>query len=232
MDLSSFKANISKLGGPAVSHRFEISIPYSGDGSRVWQRAGNTPANAGALADKIFKVTCLTAELPGKAFATSEERTYGPIRKRPYSQFFTDAAFTFMGTRHMPEKKFFDSWMDTIQDPDTFDFEYYNKFTTDVTVTQFDVTNKPVYQFKLIEAWPLNIGAIALDWGATNEFPRLTVTMAYRKWKDTSQKGVEGRFNTQIVSAGTGTTSGGRDQFEGQQIRYNSTTGENKYYGK
>tara|TARA_Y100000310_G_scaffold18977_1_gene18617 strand:+ start:136 stop:768 length:633 start_codon:yes stop_codon:yes gene_type:complete len=200
MDLSSFKANISKLGGPAVSHRFEISIPYSGDNSRVWQRKV-TPTKAGTLADSIFKVTCLTAELPGKAFATSEERTYGPIRKRPYSQFFTDAAFTFMGTRHMPEKKFFDSWMDSIQDPDTFDFEYYNNFTTNVTVTQFDVTNKPVYQCTLIEAWPLNIGAIALDWGATNEYPRLTVTMAYRRWKDDFQKEISGRFNGVKVSS-------------------------------
>lgn len=216
MDLSSFKAKIGKLGGPAVSHRFEISIPYSGDGSRVWKRVG-TPTNVGVLANEIFKVTCLTAELPGKAFATSEERTYGPIRKRPYSQFFTDAAFTFMGTRHMPEKKFFDSWMDTIQDPDTFDFEYYNKFTTDVTVTQFDVTNKPVYQCKLIEAWPLNIGAIALDWGATNEFPRLTVTMAYRKWKDTSQKGLPGHFDGGTIASTDNepdyTNQGSRDQF-------------------
>jgi len=216
MDLSSFKANISKLGGPAVSHRFEVSIPYRGNG-RVWQRPGTIPTNASTTANKTFKVTCLTAELPGKAYATTEERTYGPIRKRPYSQFFTDAAFTFMGTRNMPEKKFFDSWMDTIQDPDTFDFEYYNNFTTDVTVTQFDVTNKLVYECTLIEAWPLNVGAIALDWGSTNEFPRLTVTMAYRRWKDTKQKGLPGYFDGGSVASTDNepdyTNQGSRDQF-------------------
>ena len=39
------------------------------------------------------------------------------------------------------------------------------------------------YGIKFREAFPLNVGAINLGWGQNNEYARLSVTFAYRKWE-------------------------------------------------
>ena len=65
------------------------------------------PISLPGLDTKTLSMRVESAELPGKSFATSDSRLYGPIRKIPYNIGFIDSTFTFMcSDNYMIEKRF------------------------------------------------------------------------------------------------------------------------------
>lgn len=64
---------------------------------------------------------CEGAELPGKSFATTEQRHYGPIFKVPYQTTYPDIKLTFNVGLDMKEKYLFDAWAYAIENPETYD---------------------------------------------------------------------------------------------------------------
>ena len=56
-------------------------------------------------------------------------------------------------------------------------------YTTDIWLRTFREDNQGSYGIKFREAFPLIVGAINLGWSQNNEYARLSVTFAYRKWE-------------------------------------------------
>ena len=97
---------------------------------------------------------------------------------------FIDTTMTFICTAEgWKEKAFFDNWQNDIVDPDLYDASYYNDYTTDIWLRAFREDNQGSYGIKFREAFPLIVGAINLGWSQNNEYARLSVTFAYRKWE-------------------------------------------------
>ena len=164
LSIDRFRNNIMKHGGPAPVNRYEVYIPRGG------------------MNDLTF--VCEQAELPGKTVLTVEDKLYGPVRKIGYGQMFIDTTMTFICTAQgWEEKAFFDTWQNDIVDPDMYDASYYNDYTTDLVLRTFTEQNRPSYGIKFKEAFPLNVGAVNIGWSQNNEYARLSVTFAYRKWE-------------------------------------------------
>ncbi len=161
LSIDEFRNNLHRNLGPAPVNRYEVTIPgYSG-----------------------LTFLCEQAELPGKTILTVEDKLYGPVRKIGYGQMFIDTTMTFICTaKGWAEKAFFDSWQNQVVDPETFDASYYTDYTKNIELRTFTETNSPSYGIKFIEAFPLNVGAINLGWSQNNEYARLSVTFAYRRW--------------------------------------------------
>jgi hypothetical protein len=67
----------------------------------------------------------------------------------------------------------------------------YNKTTSDyrdLSVSQLTKEGKKTITYKLIQAWPVNISDIALDWG-TEGFQEFTVTWRYDYFLETTDVG-------------------------------------------
>jgi hypothetical protein len=137
---------------------------------------------------RILTLRCENAQLPGKTFATTEQRTYGPVEKHPYLATYNDIDLTFILADDMRTKKVFDEWLDYVNPERTNDFGYRQDYQTDITVQQYSVADEMTYQTIMYEAFPVSMNQLDLDW-ANDGYHKLTVTFAYTRWSSITKKG-------------------------------------------
>lgn len=131
---------------------------------------------------RILTYRCENAQLPGRTFATTEQKTYGPIEKYPYLTTYNDLDLTFIVSDDMVEKYIFDSWLEKINPARTNNFAYKSDYSTLITVNQYNLQNELTYVADFYEAYPISINQMDLDWGQNDSYHKLTVTFAYTRW--------------------------------------------------
>ena len=62
---------------------------------------------------------------------------------------------------------------------------YKNDYTGVITISQFDVSDKPTYEIELFDAYPIAVNQLDLDW-STEGHHKLTVVFAYTYWNQLS----------------------------------------------
>jgi len=135
---------------------------------------------------ELLSGRCEIAQLPGRHLSTIEQKTYGPFEKFPYHTTYTDIDLTFIVDGNMVEKYFFDSWIDYINPTNDFNIAYKGDYITDILISQYDITNQLSYQVKLVDAYPIGINQMDLDW-SNDGYHKLSVTFAYTYWYNNSQ---------------------------------------------
>jgi hypothetical protein len=171
--ISDFKASFNN-GGIARPSRFDVSIPvpltlipYRGISSQLSLR-------------------CETTELPSRTFATAERKVgSNPSQKFPYIASYNDISMTFIVSEDMSEKTFFDTWMEYINPTYSFNFRYKQDYVSSILVNQYDATNTLTYSINLIDAFPVAVNQLDLDW-STEGHHKLTVVFAYSYWVNNS----------------------------------------------
>lgn len=129
-----------------------------------------------------LKFMCHKAELPSASFSTSDARTYGSFFKIPYVDTYTDITLEFIVGSDMFERKFFEAWKYTIQDPETADFNYVDEYATVVVIWQQDEYGINKHGVTLFQTWPISIGSMELSYDMMNQYHTLPVTFTFRKW--------------------------------------------------
>ena len=149
---------------------------------------------------KQLSLRCETAQLPSRTFATAEQR-FGsnPIEKYPYQPQYNDLDLTFLVSDDMSEKVFFDSWLELINPSLTFNFKYKSDYAVNMQVNQYDVTNNKSYSINLIDAYPISVNQLDLDW-ANTEYHKLTVVFAYTYWQNNSVQAIGSSLLQTILS--------------------------------
>lgn len=132
---------------------------------------------------------CDQVQLPGTNFNTNDIRTYGEIRKAPYERLYEDINMSFYVDTDMSVKTFFDFWMTQIQNPVSRNFNYYENYTSDITLEVQDIKNKTRYNMTLFEAFPKSIGAIQMDYNA-KDIMKLSINFAYKYYAVGSIEGL------------------------------------------
>jgi len=165
--VNSFKKDISRPS------RFDVMIPIP---------AILSPFFGGSQMEQL-SFRCENAELPGRSFATTE-RKFGsaPVQKIPYLTQYNDIQLTFIVSGDMNERLFFDMWMELINPSSTYNFRYKTDYVTEIGISQYDLSNNLMYRSVLIDAFPVSVSQLDLDW--TNDgYHRLAVDFAYTKWQ-------------------------------------------------
>ena len=147
-----------------------LSIPAEGEGE---------PVNN---ASQQLRYRCEVAQLPGRTFETVEQKTYGPIEKYPNLTTYTDIDLTFILDDDMSNKAYFDGWLNLVNSTATNNFLYKSFYTTDIQIYQYTVTNQKSYGVNLIDAYPISMNQLDLDW-SSDGYHKLTVTFAYTYWE-------------------------------------------------
>lgn len=150
---------------------------------------------------KDIELNCQTAQFPSLALSTAEIRTKGPLRKMPYDQIYDDLNVSFYNGSDFRERRFFEKWMSAIVDPETKNFEYYENYTTYIVVAQLDVNGLVTHAVQLEEAYPINLGEIALSYESTDTIETFPVTFTYRSWKQINSTDPLGIFK-QVLAQG------------------------------
>jgi len=167
--INDFKGEINKQGGLAQPNKFRLLITGG-------VLKGGT---AKALAMLINQ-----AVIPGRSLATNEIRTHGPIRKAPYNSIYDDFQISVYCTNNnLFPRDMFREWQNQIINPINGQVGYFNTYTSDINLEQYDDNGKVIYACKFIDAFPYLVAPMALDWSSTNAYHNLQVTFAYRKWQ-------------------------------------------------
>ena len=172
LNIQRFMSNLSQ-NPPAKSSHFEVYITSKiGGKSDLTLRAENV-------------------SLPGRTVATTDFFDVGPTRKMGYSAVYLESAISFILSDDYNEKEYFDKWTDVIVGPhrtkrspggDRFNAGYYDDYKGTVEIWNYDENSLATYRTKLIEAWPMVISPVQLDWGSS-DFAKLNVTFAYRYYE-------------------------------------------------
>ena len=166
--LASFKKDVAR------PNRFDVTIPVP---VTLLPYIGTS---------RNLSYRCESAQLPGRTFATLEQKIgSNPVEKHPYETTYTDMDMTFIVDDDMSQKTFFDAWMNYINPTYNYNFRYKSDYATILTVTQYDVMNKPSYSVNLFDAYPISVNQLDLDW-SNDGHHKLSVTFAYTNWKNNS----------------------------------------------
>ena len=167
-DVNEFKA---KLGDQGLANPAFFRILFTGSIIRSSEAS-------------LLAVLCNQAQMPGRSFATNEYTTHGPIRKVPYQNIYDDVVLSLYCREDMGTNKIFQEWQNYIVDSNSAnEFSYFDDFTSDVIIEQYNMKGRMTYSCKLIDAYPVMVAPIQLDWGQKDSFSNLQVTMAYRYWR-------------------------------------------------
>lgn len=128
-------------------------------------------------------LSCENAELPGVEVSQIELRHYSFTQRVPAKLSFAPITVLFYCTGKMMEKRFFDTWADNTIPFNTGLVEYpldAGVYST-VTINQFDLQGNISYAVKLIDAYPISVSPLILNW-ADDSVNKLQVVFAYKKW--------------------------------------------------
>ena len=182
-NINDFKASFTK--DVARTNRFDVEIP-------VPLTLIPYVSSARSL---IYR--CETAQFPGRTFATTEQKTYGPIEKFPYLNTYNDLDLTFIVDDDMSQKVFFDAWMSYINPLYNNNYRYKGDYATTLVVNQYDVSGEKTYSINLNEAFPISMNQMDLNWG-DDSYHKLSVTFAYTYWQNNSLQAL----GMELVDAG------------------------------
>ena len=182
-NINDFKSTFIK--DVARTNRFDVNIPVP---------VTLIPYVASA---KSLTYRCENAQLPGRTFATTEQKTYGPIEKYPYLNTYNDLDLTFIVDDDMNQKVFFDAWMNYINPLYNNNMRYKGDYATTITINQYDVTNQLSYSVNLVDCFPVSINQMDLNWG-DDGYHKLSVTFAYTSWQNNSLQAL----GMELVDAG------------------------------
>lgn len=174
---SEFVQTIKK-DGLARQNRFFINIALPG----LVGEFANLYSN-GSEQFRRVNMFCKSISFPGISFSTSPIRNHGEVFEAPYDRNFQGLNATFYVDRNMYVRKFFDEWVDSIQNPDTRDFNYYKDFvSSEITLYVLDSFERVNYVVMFFDVHPKSIGALSLDQGA-NDNMTLDIQFDYHYYK-------------------------------------------------
>jgi len=173
--IDEFMARVDNLGGPAKSNKFSVEV--------------TKPRSmlSSVTADTI-NFLAKSASLPGKALATTNYRHGGQYDLVvPYETTQEPVTIKIMNTGNHTPRIFWNDWFNHIQNMNTYNMEYYEKFIGTVVISHYrdDDENidpsKAAYQVTLHEAYPKGMSAIEVGWEA-GEFQDFDIDMQYSWW--------------------------------------------------
>ena len=207
--INDFKSSfVTDLARPS---RFDVSIPV--------------PLTLYPFLNTSRKLNfrCENAQLPSRTFATMDQK-FGsnPIEKYPYQPQYNDVELTFVVSDDMSEKIFFDSWLEYINPSYTFNFKYKSDYATTVTINQYDVASNKTYSINLIDAYPIAVNQLDLDWSNT-DYHKLTVVFAYTYWQNNSIQALGTSLLQTAISKITAGFGGLGQQNPSRNIQWDAT---------
>lgn len=124
---------------------------------------------------------CDQTQLPGVNYSTIQNRSFGEFREVPYEKLYGDINLSFYVDRELYVKQFFDTWINSIQNNETRTFNYYDQYTTEMSIDVQDIQDNSRYRVTLYECYPKTIAPIQLDY-ASKDVMKMAVTLQYKYW--------------------------------------------------
>jgi hypothetical protein len=218
--ISQMLSAVNSVGGLSKASKFMVTITRSAGSSRD----DRAPPIAGGAQNLTF--LCDSAYLPGLGYQTDEIRMsgYGNVEKRPYATIFQDVPLTFYSDADGSVFKYFHAWMQsvfafndaanpngTVKGLPLNSFQYPSEYYGVVEIIHMNEikttkeSDNTIVKYQLLEAYPISIGDIQVDWNMQDQILKIPVTFAYTNWTSTTlDQGVADRNSLTRTTALTG----------------------------
>lgn len=196
-NIADFKSNMAT---PAMTTQFDVLISLPAEVEAYIRR--DVPQIAEELigSQRAMRFKIEAAELPGRSIQTVEHKHYGPVRKVAYGSTYIDTTFTVVNSSDYRETRLFQYWQDYIigrhritgdtkprDAGELFNTNYHNNYSSgSVIINAYDLINRKMKSVSLIEAYPLTVSPIQMNWSGDN-IAKTQVTMTYRYTQDLTQ---------------------------------------------
>ena len=183
--IDNFMARVDNLGGPAKRNKFSVEVhpPKS-----MQKRE---------LADSI-EFLAMNVSLPAKTLAMTEYRYGGKFSLSvPYEVTLEPVTIKVMNTNDQSPRIFWNQWFNHIQNFDTYNMQYYEKFVGTVALHMYlddqeDINpSKSSHHVTLHEAFPKGMSAIEVGW-ENSEFQDFDVDIQYSWWTMSGETKADG----------------------------------------
>jgi hypothetical protein len=132
---------------------------------------------------KRLTVRCNSATIPGRSFTTQNYKFYGPQRQFPTEPLYSgEISFTYILSRDLRERVFFEQWMNLICNPLNYKFSFYKDYTTTATINILDRMDNIIHSAIIEEIYPKQLGDLAVGYDKENEMMTQDVSFIYRKY--------------------------------------------------
>lgn len=169
-----------------------------------------TLQNASSLfalnSQNLLEFRAESVRLPDVSFMVSDVNRYGvgPTQKMPYNAMFTDTSITFIADKKSEIYNYFYQWTNKIFDYSgdgsgssnvskiaSYTTEYKNNYTSDLIVDVYDNNGKISSTFTMVDAFPVSINSVNLDWNNQNTLMKITVGFTFTNWNMTNAQSEE-----------------------------------------
>jgi hypothetical protein len=204
--LQDFRSYINTHRGIAKSNRFVVELL---DPNLI--RRTKFYGSRGIMGSDIYNGDTRTTQqhlefsarstsLPSKTISTNAVEAPGPEQKYPYSDVYDDLTITFMATQGkehpygIPEKRFFDAWMNIVVNPENMLVNYSKLYATNgLHISMINEKNVILAKYRFDRAYPIGMGAVELGHDS-EEASTFEVTFSVDRWHyvtDTTKLEVE-----------------------------------------
>ena len=174
--VNKFKTEIGGWG-IAEANKWEIQL----EPPSLLQKTG-ARLDSVAMAGMVIRAE--SVNLVGRNISSFDDSNiYGPLRQVPDGiTYASDIDVSFIMSRNLFERSYFDAWQEMIFDRNTWNLGYYNDFIGRMGIYTLDREGRRTFGISCHEVWPKTIGPIALSMASTNEIIKLPVNFAFRYW--------------------------------------------------
>lgn len=154
---------------------------------------------------RLISLMCEQISFPSYNITTTDYAEHGIAKHMPNGASTDSLSITFRLSQDMWEKKFIEAWMASIVDPISSTIGYASEYKKTISIYQLahgsvsstikdettgeekQVVNNgiptKIYGVKLFDAFPTSLASLDLNSGAQNEYHKLTVNLAFKRWE-------------------------------------------------
>ena len=192
MDVSAFRSKLS--GGGARPNQFEVVIRY--------------PTVLGGIAGDMGRFLITTAELPGQTLGVTPVYYRGRLIKLAGDKEFAPFSCSVINDNNFTIRNALENWMNYIEDRVTKAGEQSpQRYQSSIDIYQLDRNGSTLRQYKLRDAFPVEIGPVQLDFGSNDQISTFGVSFQYQTF-DIITTPAAAALNS-ATGSGTGAVSGG-----------------------
>ena len=168
--IDMFHSIISGYNGLVPRNRFSMMISPNATGSFP-----------GLTYDETL--LCEQISIPGKRIETLATKTFGISQNFPSGYELPEVTLTFVLVNAGFLKRKFESWANSIVDDSIGEYyvAYKSDIVVDITLTQLDQMDMPLYSVRLLDAFPNQMGSVDSTSGSDNDYQRFNVSFVYDK---------------------------------------------------
>ena len=138
-----------------------------------------------------INIMCDSVVMPGRSMETQDVQ-YGsePVRSMVQTHTYEGPIeASFYGDKYLRERQFFEEWQKMCVGEHTHKANYYDSYIGKMHIYQLGSDNEisrdmPTYAVEAMEVYPSNIGSIEYGYARSNELVKITVSFAYKYWRN------------------------------------------------